>query len=256
MIHNPWTFADGDADQLQKQADMLEQVKLSIIAAYKEKTTLNQSQLEDMMNNETWMTAKEALKQGFCDEVVKIKNFAKQYVAVYAMLSDDKPNNLKDKKMIKMLLAFFGLTESATDEQISTALVNFRKDFGLPENAGIKELAAKFAELDNEPEPEPDSVQNALLQELLEERAENLISNAVTDFKILAVDSDIWKERAKLDYKGTKALLDKRAKNSVKPGKVTVQKHQPDTNKKESVTESAANFMKEVGRVPVKEAKV
>ncbi|WP_317986824.1 head maturation protease, ClpP-related, partial [Escherichia coli] len=40
MIHNPWTFAAGDADELRDIAEMMDKIRNSILSAYKEKTGL------------------------------------------------------------------------------------------------------------------------------------------------------------------------------------------------------------------------
>lgn len=36
MIHNPWTFAAGDADELRDIAEMMDKIRNSILSAYKE----------------------------------------------------------------------------------------------------------------------------------------------------------------------------------------------------------------------------
>jgi ATP-dependent protease ClpP protease subunit len=70
MIHNPWTYAAGDADSFRKVADVLDQTMEAIIAAYKAKApTINEAELRDMVAAETWLTAKEAVALGLADEV-------------------------------------------------------------------------------------------------------------------------------------------------------------------------------------------
>lgn len=67
MIHNPSTFAWGEADDLLKLVDVLEQVKKTIIAAYKAKTGRESEELSKLMDDETWMTGEEAVTQKFAD---------------------------------------------------------------------------------------------------------------------------------------------------------------------------------------------
>ena len=70
MIHNPWTYAAGDADSFRKVADVLDQTMEAIIAAYKAKApTIDEAELRDMVAAETWLTAKEAVALGLADEV-------------------------------------------------------------------------------------------------------------------------------------------------------------------------------------------
>lgn len=70
MIHNPWTYAAGDADDLRKVADALDQSLEAIIAAYKAKAPdIDEAELRRMVNAETWLTANEAVALGLADEV-------------------------------------------------------------------------------------------------------------------------------------------------------------------------------------------
>jgi len=77
MIHNPWTFASGDAEDLRKVAAALDQALEVIIAAYKAKAPdIDEVELRRLVNAETWLTAREAVALGLADEVgdgVKVK---------------------------------------------------------------------------------------------------------------------------------------------------------------------------------------
>ena len=77
MIHNPWTYAAGDADNFRKVADVLDQTMEAIIAAYKAKAPdVDEVELRRLVAAETWLTANEAVALGLADEVgdgVKIK---------------------------------------------------------------------------------------------------------------------------------------------------------------------------------------
>lgn len=70
MIHNPATIAIGDAEEMQKAIDMLSEVKESIMNAYEIKTGLSRHKISQLMDGETWMNAKEAVKLGFADEIL------------------------------------------------------------------------------------------------------------------------------------------------------------------------------------------
>jgi ATP-dependent Clp protease protease subunit len=69
MVHNAWTIAAGNAGELRKTADMLDQVDQNIVATYVAKTGLPLETLNPMMAAETWMTADVAVAKGFCQEV-------------------------------------------------------------------------------------------------------------------------------------------------------------------------------------------
>ncbi|OXR36773.1 Clp protease ClpP [Pseudomonas jessenii] len=70
MIHNPWTYAAGDADDFRKVADVLDQTMEAIIAAYKAKAPdIDEEELRRLVAAETWLTASEAVALGLADEV-------------------------------------------------------------------------------------------------------------------------------------------------------------------------------------------
>ena len=78
MIHNPWTFAMGNANDLRKVADDLEKIRESLIEAYLSKTgdALSREKLIEIMDAETWLTAQDCYDYGLCDEVVEAKEIA------------------------------------------------------------------------------------------------------------------------------------------------------------------------------------
>ncbi|WP_426206780.1 head maturation protease, ClpP-related [Pseudomonas sp. TWP3-1] len=70
MIHNPWTYAAGDAEGFRKIADVLDQTMEAIIAAYKAKApNIDEVELRRLVAAETWLTANEAVALGLADEV-------------------------------------------------------------------------------------------------------------------------------------------------------------------------------------------
>ena len=70
MIHNPMTAAIGNANDMQKAAAMLDEVKDSIINAYELKTGLSRAKLAHLMDDETWMNAVKAVELGFADGIL------------------------------------------------------------------------------------------------------------------------------------------------------------------------------------------
>jgi ATP-dependent Clp protease protease subunit len=82
MIHNPLTYAEGDMHDLRHVADVLDAVKDTIVNAYQIKTKKSRTKIAEMMDNETWMSAKAAVKDGFADGMMyadsteSVTNFA------------------------------------------------------------------------------------------------------------------------------------------------------------------------------------
>lgn len=69
MIHNAWTFAEGNADQLRKLADDLDKITSASITAYLEKVNIDEKTLKNLMDSETWLTPDECLEMGFATKV-------------------------------------------------------------------------------------------------------------------------------------------------------------------------------------------
>jgi ATP-dependent protease ClpP protease subunit len=69
MIHNPWTLAAGEADDLRKQADLLDTMKATLVRGYQRKSGLAADEISRLMNEETWLTALEATALGFVDAI-------------------------------------------------------------------------------------------------------------------------------------------------------------------------------------------
>ena len=60
MVHNPWTIALGDANDLRKEAETLDQIKASIIAFYQSKFDCGPEKLSEIMDAETWIADTDA----------------------------------------------------------------------------------------------------------------------------------------------------------------------------------------------------
>jgi len=94
MIHNPFvTMMDMDAFEaeelrekaksLESTADLLDRITDKLINIYAQATGLNKADIKQMMDDETWLDAQQALELGFLSDV---KGAAK--VAAYASIKD------------------------------------------------------------------------------------------------------------------------------------------------------------------------
>lgn len=70
MIHNASTSAAGDYQVMDQTSDFLQNVNKSIMNAYTAKTGKDEAYLKTMMDNETWMTAQQALEHGFINSIM------------------------------------------------------------------------------------------------------------------------------------------------------------------------------------------
>lgn len=71
MIHNPWAGVQGDAEELRKQAELLDKMKGDLLDIYESRSgdKCDRKKLEELMDAETYMTAEEAVEYGLADAV-------------------------------------------------------------------------------------------------------------------------------------------------------------------------------------------
>lgn len=71
MIHNAWTYGYGNAEEFRKQAEDLDKITQASVNAYMSRVTITEDELKEKMNAETWLTAEEALSDGFATKILE-----------------------------------------------------------------------------------------------------------------------------------------------------------------------------------------
>jgi ATP-dependent Clp protease protease subunit len=111
MIHNPWTFGIGNAEEFRKLAEDLDKIRESLIAAYEGRSALTRDEIIEIMDSETWLTADECHEYGFCDVVEKEKQMAacidKTLLTRYKNTPAEfltKPRDAKEQELKQKLL--------------------------------------------------------------------------------------------------------------------------------------------------------
>lgn len=61
MIHKAWGMSWGNADELRKQADMLDKVDDGILAIYMTKAKVSEDEMKKLVADESWFTGDEAV---------------------------------------------------------------------------------------------------------------------------------------------------------------------------------------------------
>lgn len=103
MIHNAWTLAQGNANELRKQADDLDKITQASVNAYMNHVSISESELKDLLNNESWLDCNEALTKGFATKITESKD-------------SDKASQSVKQSLIKMILANQEETEDEEEE--------------------------------------------------------------------------------------------------------------------------------------------
>ena len=70
MIHNPWTIALGNADDLEHEVERLRNIEEMSRGFYVKRTGQSEEQIKEWMDNETWFTAEQAVENGFADTIL------------------------------------------------------------------------------------------------------------------------------------------------------------------------------------------
>ena len=71
MIHNPQTIAMGESKDLRKTADVLDTIQDVLAETYAERGNKNKKHFINLMNEETWLTADQAVELGLADVVIR-----------------------------------------------------------------------------------------------------------------------------------------------------------------------------------------
>lgn len=69
MIHNAWTYAMGNPDELRKQAEDLDTINQASINAYLSRVSITEDELKALMDKESWILPADALSWGFATSI-------------------------------------------------------------------------------------------------------------------------------------------------------------------------------------------
>ncbi len=76
MIHNAWTWMGGNAQDLRKQATVLDKIDASIASIYAKRAGSDVKAFQAMMRDETWLSAEDAVAKGMADRVAGAESVA------------------------------------------------------------------------------------------------------------------------------------------------------------------------------------
>lgn len=99
MIHNVSSVASGDYNVMDKTSTILQTTNSSLANAYVEKTGLSKDEVLELMDEETWLDADDALTFGFADEILTNDEKKPLLVASHApIIPEEVIEGLKNKK--------------------------------------------------------------------------------------------------------------------------------------------------------------
>lgn len=71
MIHNAWTYGYGNAEDFRKQAEDLDKITQASVNAYMSRIIITEDELKEKMDAESWLTAEEAMEDGFATKILE-----------------------------------------------------------------------------------------------------------------------------------------------------------------------------------------
>lgn len=74
MVHNAWSYGYGNASDFRKQADDLEKITQASVNAYLSRIWITEEELKEKMDEESWITAEEAVKDGFATKILETED--------------------------------------------------------------------------------------------------------------------------------------------------------------------------------------
>lgn len=128
MIHDPWGFCQGGADEMRRMADALDKHKDAIVAVYTSKTGRTKADVSAKMSAETWFTGDDAREYGLADVIsneitVQASHDFSRFRHVPSALLNQRSHPM-NKAQILALLRKHGITiaDNATKAQLLAAL--------------------------------------------------------------------------------------------------------------------------------------
>lgn len=152
MIHNPMSYLSGgwgEAKDFRHAAEVLDEVKETIINAYQAKTGKSRNKISELMDNETYMSAKTAIKQGFADKVL-YSDANEQTTGTIEnnfMLSRLAIVNTMDGTKKKLLDFIKSAPQAAAPKPQSAANINKNEEGDDPMFKDVNELKEKCPDL-------------------------------------------------------------------------------------------------------------
>ncbi len=131
MIHDPWCYTEGNADSLIKEVELLRSLENTISDVYSGKTGKTKEEILDLMHQETWFNAEEAIEAGFVDDLYKNKeDFPKDFYNLKSFKNKPDRKKVLNKKKedaklnptIRKMLEEYGLKPDATEDEAKNFL--------------------------------------------------------------------------------------------------------------------------------------
>lgn len=165
MIHNAWGIAVGDGDELREMANVLDKITGSIVDVYARHTGKSVAQIEEMLDAETWLSAEEAVAEGFANETEEAKKV------------DASFDLSKFKNTPRQLLETQANGDRPTPPSTIREFEEFLRDGGFSNSAAKAIAAAGYKGTTDEPR---DEAPTAVIEDILAQLALTRVGLSLT----------------------------------------------------------------------------
>lgn len=184
MIHNPWTIAWGFAEDLEHEAEHLRSMEKTIRSFYSAKSGQEDDQIKAWMDREEWMTAEEAVKRGFCDELLKAE--AENAEPAAACVNSEFMTMMTGMyKHVPQEIAVMSQQPGKTEMSLENLAEVVKNVFGKGAEGSNENPVAGFSTVNkNKEEPNTMEIKDCTREQLLAENpalAEEIRNQAVAD---------------------------------------------------------------------------
>lgn len=153
MVHNALTYTYGSAKDLRKQADDLDAVTASLRQMYLMKAgdKLTEEKIKELMDNESWLSAKECVELGLCDEILESNKMVAKLPNKFMNMYSNVPKELLNQSEV-VDMKNTEIVQDTVEKTVETVEVqpDTNKSTEVIENSvGIDERDVKIEELEN-----------------------------------------------------------------------------------------------------------
>jgi ATP-dependent Clp protease, protease subunit len=141
MIHNAWTVSAGNSKELRKVADDLDKIDKSVLESYTSKFVGEREELKQLLADETWLTAEEALSLGLADEIAKedeeeteneVENTVKETILnkyQQKFVASVKDEEVKEDKEVHNEVEEESIEQNSKQDKLANAMYQFLNGF-------------------------------------------------------------------------------------------------------------------------------
>ena len=106
MIHQPWSIVIGPADEMRKEADVLDKIGNTLAKQYASRSTFTEAEIIAALADETWLDADECVECGFADGLDESEAIAARHdLSMYNKVPDRlfASGEMSDKEIERLL---------------------------------------------------------------------------------------------------------------------------------------------------------